>query len=607
MRINNALDFDDLLMQTVLLLRNNATVLAEQQARFQYVMVDEFQDTNMAQYELVRLLARKERNLFVVGDPDQSIYAFRGADYRNVRRFQEDFPELSLVPLEENYRSHQLILDAAMAVIRKDPAHIKRELFSQRRNGPVIEVHELHTDSKEAEFVITRLARLREDEGYLLRDFAVMYRTNAQSPRPGRCFCGGPTSPYQIVGGVRFYERIEIKDLVAYLRLIFNPDDSISLARVLNTPGRGIGKKSEEMLFRWIAETGLGQWGALGRLLHGDTGPFAARPYKALHGFATLLEKWVGLSLLDETTPQGLLETIIEDIDYRAYIEDRSKTADEAQDRKDNITELRSILGTYEGFTLGEVLEKISLVADVDSLEDDVDAVTLLTLHAAKGLEFPVVFLAGMEEGLLPHERSTQNATQIAEERRLAYVGITRAKDRLYLTHATIRGGIYGADYSEPSRFLDDLPEEIIKRHSPWIAQRNARRQQISRAQTTWSVPAQAEAPHCRPAGTHLQDRRAGHPQGLWARHRDFFPVGRYRRSGGEVRGGGRQAAERGLPERGLVRCGAACSHDAAVGFVDGLHAGCGIGRVAQVGVMLASLLAIGGSYCLIIRLGINF
>lgn len=439
----------------------------------------------MAQYELVRLLSGGEQNLFVVGDPDQSIYAFRGADYRNVYRFQQDFPDMTMISLDENYRSHQWILDAAMAVIRKDPGHIKRDLFSRRANPLMLEIHELQTDSREADFVVDQIRKLRRDENYAPRDFAVMYRTNAQSRTLEEAFLR-VNMPYQLIGGVRFYERMEIKDLLAYLRLINNPDDSISFDRIINVPARGIGKKSIETFSEWVDQRGDSQWMALQDIRAGKASPLAARAAKSIAEFVELLEKWIVMSQQEEVTPLELLDTIMADVHYVDYIETRSSEKD-PEDRIENINSLRSKLRDFEGYSLSDVLEQVSLVADLDTLDETKDAPTLLTLHSAKGLEYPVVFLVGLEEGLLPHERSRET-NEIAEERRLLYVGITRAKDRLYFCHSTMRNSYQGADYREPSRFLDDLPAEITKRTSIWQTRRTSEQEQRHNLNTTrWS------------------------------------------------------------------------------------------------------------------------
>ncbi len=471
---SNAMDFDDLLMQSVVLFREHPDVLAKYHQLFEYFLVDEFQDTNMAQYELMRLLSRARRNLFVVGDPDQSIYSFRGADYRNVQRIQKDFPELKTIPLNENYRSHQLILDAAMSVIRKDPGHIRRNLVSKRTQGPLIEVHELYTDNAEGTFIIEKIKRLTDEEGYSPRDFAIMYRTNAQSRLIEESFIQA-RMPYRIVGGIRFYERREIKDMMAYLRLINNPNDALALERIISVPPRGIGQKTYQAFVNWARTLPEGQEEAFRELAQGSRSmPFSGKAASALRDFAELIIKWIALRDSDEHGLGDLFDTILTDTDYENYLGDKRKEEDAA--RIENVYELRRVITEYEGMSLGAMLESLALVSDLDQVDDNEEAPVLLTLHSAKGLEFPVVFLVGLEEKLLPHERSLLETHQLAEERRLFYVGITRAKERLYITHALTRRSYFSADYTEPSRFLDDLPADITVRHSPMQATRDSQR-----------------------------------------------------------------------------------------------------------------------------------
>lgn len=463
LRANNAMDFDDLLMQTVILFRENPEVLRRYQEHYPYLLVDEFQDTNMAQYEMVRLLAQLHRNVFVVGDPDQSIYAFRGADYRNVKRFMQDFPDHKLITLDENYRSHQLILDAAMGVIRRNPDHIKRDLFSQRKKGPLVEIWQTRNALAEGDFVVDTIKTLMRSEGYRLRDFAIMYRTNAQSRPLENAFREG-SLPYRIIGGLRFYDRKEIRDLLAYLHVINNPNDTQRLSRILNVPPRGIGKKTQEHFKEWVAVRGEGQWAVLNDLRRGITGIMGGRAAAELAKFADKLAGWIEAK---DTLPLvSLLDKVLADTNYIQYLKDSEKQED-ALDRLENIGELRHELMEHEGYTLGEYLAENSLLSDIDVTDPNEETVVLMTLHTAKGLEFPVVFIAGVEEGLLPHSRSLSDMDQLAEERRLMYVGITRAKDRLYLSYAETRIFNYGdAGYTSPSSFLRDLPPHIIQFHS---------------------------------------------------------------------------------------------------------------------------------------------
>ncbi len=470
---SNALDFDDLLMQTVILFKNHPEVLGKYQHWHSHFLVDEFQDTNMAQYEIVRLLSKTSQNLFVVGDPDQSIYSFRGADYRNVQRMKKDFPDLQIIALNENYRSHQLILDAAMSVIRKDPSHIKRDLVSKRTHGPMIEVHELFTDNAEGAFIIEKIQKLVGSEGYSPRDFAVMYRTNAQSRVIEESFIQA-RMPYRIVGGIRFYERREVKDLMSYLRLVNNPNDGVALDRIINVPARSIGQKTFSAFMEWSnqfdeRETAFRELAAGQRpaTLSGKSGT-------AVQQFAQMLLKWIAMRDSDDHNLIDLFDAIFKESGYEASLGDKRK--EDSVARVENIAELRRVISEYQGMSLGAMLESLALVSDLDQMKNDQDTPVLLTLHSAKGLEFPVVFLVGVENNILPHSRSRDSAHQLAEERRLFYVGITRAKERLYITHATTRRSYQGADYSEPSPFLDDLPADIIVRHSPHRAAYDSQR-----------------------------------------------------------------------------------------------------------------------------------
>lgn len=460
LRAANALDFDDLLTQTVFMLEKNPERLAYYQQKFQYIMVDEFQDTNTAQYRLIYLLSHptQQQNIFVVGDPDQSIYAFRGADYRNVQRFRTDFPNHRLITLDENYRSHQVILDAAMGIIRLNKDHIKRNLFSQRKNGPKISIRESPNGFAESDYILGMIQQLRRSEGYSLRDFAIMYRTNAQSRELERA-CRDAQIPYRLVGAFQFYDRQEIKDLLAYLHVVNNPDDMIRLERIINTPTRGIGDKSQDSFRTWVIQRGDGPWDALRALLAGEPNPLGRSAGRFLD-FANMLGKWL---IIKRHKPDlrlvELLDLIIQDTHYESYLKDIAKDTEELMTRRENIQELRYELSQLEDNDLGEYLAYNALQTDNDkNAEISEDAVTLLTLHAAKGLEYPVVFIAGVEEGRLPHERSKTDHDALAEERRLFYVGITRAKDRLYLSYATERQ----YDEADPSPFLFDLPKEVI-------------------------------------------------------------------------------------------------------------------------------------------------
>jgi DNA helicase-2/ATP-dependent DNA helicase PcrA len=470
---NSALDFDDLLMRTVQLFHQDAQVRTQYQRRYPFVLVDEWQDTNMAQYELVKLLAGERANLFVVGDEDQSIYAFRGADYRNVARFREDYPHAHVILLERNYRSTQIILDVANAVIAHNVQRHPKRLYTEERSGPQIIIVEAYDEQEEGDIVVSEIQRLVARDQAKLGDCAVMYRTNAQS-RPIEDAFVRRGMPYKLVGATRFYERREIKDVLAYLRLIHNLYDGVGLWRIINVPPRSIGKKTIGDLASWAAGRGVPVYAALQVLAESGAQeaseepvaslqpPFGARAQRALLDFLSLIEELSqarrNLNLLE------LLDLVLERTGYASFARDGTE---EGQARWENILELRTVARDYADLppetALTTFLEEVALVSDVDNLDEKVDAPSLLTLHAAKGLEFRVVFIAGLEEKLFPHSRSMEDREQMEEERRLCYVGVTRAKERLYLLH-TFRRTLYGeSEIREPSRFLADVPAHLVK------------------------------------------------------------------------------------------------------------------------------------------------
>jgi len=467
---NSALDFDDLLVRAVRLFRQNAEVLAGYRRRYPFVLVDEWQDTNMAQYELVKLLAGERANLFVVGDEDQSIYAFRGADYRNVARFRKDFPHACVILLERNYRSTQTILDVANAVIARNIQRQPKRLYTEQGGGCQVTAIEAYDEQEEGDIIISEIQHLVARGQARLGDCAVMYRTNAQS-RPIEDAFVRRGMPYKLVGATRFYARREIKDVLAYLRLIHNPYDGVGLSRIINMPPRAIGQKTVGGLVKWAAEMGVPVYAALQVLAEAEEAeesegkvraPLGTRAKRALLAFTALIEELSrarqGLNLLE------LLDLVLERTRYATYVQDGTE---EGQARWENILELRSVARDYADLppetALTTFLEEVALVSDVDDLDEQVDAPTLLTLHAAKGLEFAVVFIVGLEEKLLPHSRSMDDPEQMEEERRLCYVGVTRAKERLYLLHA-FRRTLYGeSEVREPSRFLADIPLHLVK------------------------------------------------------------------------------------------------------------------------------------------------
>ncbi|MGF1507392.1 MAG: ATP-dependent helicase [Anaerolineae bacterium] len=473
---NNAVDFDDLLIHMALLLRDNDAVRHKYQRRFTHILVDEFQDTNMTQYELVKLLAAPQNNLFCVGVEDQSIYRWRGADYRNVRRLREDYPTIQTILLEQNYRSTQTILDASVAVIDGNPHRTQKGLFTEAGQGEQILIYEAQEESDEAQFIVDTIAQLVKASEVEPGECAIMYRTNAQSRVLEETFVRAGL-PYRLVGGTRFYSRREIKDLLAYLRIIHNPDDQVSLLRAINTPTRGIGAKTLEGLEQRAERSNLTLYGALRRIADDpDHTPFGGRALNALGGFMELLDGW--RSVAEETPLHQLLRLIIDEVGYYDYIVDGTEQGD---DRWDNVEELLELVTEFQTVPLQDFLTEVALVADVDDLPTSPNAPTLMTLHAAKGLEFDVVFITGLEEGVLPHKRSEDEPEALQEERRLLYVGMTRALKRLYLLY-TFKRMVFGERLlNTPSRFLEAIPDDLL------VTPRSGYRRSGYRRATTWS------------------------------------------------------------------------------------------------------------------------
>ena len=460
----NALDFDDLLLWTVYLLENNAEVRERYARRFEHVLVDEFQDTNMAQYRLVQLLSSFHRNLYVVGDPDQSIYSWRGADYRNVMRFNTDYPKAVKIILEQNYRSTQTILNTAMAVIAPNPNRDDKQLFSNMGDGQKVSITEAFNGTEEARYVVQEIAKIVASGNFDPGDFAIMYRTNAQSRVIEEAFIQN-NLPYRLVGAQRFYGRREIKDLLSYLRVIHNPADEISLQRIINTPKRKLGAKTVDKVRTVSASIGISSVDLILKLCEDANAElqayFSAGALRALQDFGKLLHNW--FALRDEVTPLELIDRILEDIRFAEYLE---VNTEEGFERWENINEIRRKASNYDEDSLTALLEEIALVSDQDTIVTGDNVPTLLTLHSSKGLEFPVVFIVGLEEGVLPHFRSFNDVEGMSEERRLFYVGITRAEQRLYLTLAHNRMTFGISEPSQPSRFLEDIPEEVIIENS---------------------------------------------------------------------------------------------------------------------------------------------
>ncbi|REJ36795.1 MAG: DNA helicase PcrA, partial [Bacillota bacterium] len=468
---NGAFDFDDLILATVRLFREDPAVLEHYQERFRYLMIDEYQDTNRAQYVLVNMLASRHRNLCVVGDADQSIYRFRGADIRNILDFERDYPDATVIKLEQNYRSTKRILEAANNVIANNLDRPEKKLWTHNPEGDPIIFYQAGDEREEAAFVGDEIRHGVLEEGRSYRDFAILYRTHAQSRTFEEEFIRRGI-PYRIVSGVRFYERKEIKDLLAYLRLIFNPYDSLSLRRIINVPKRGIGDTTLSRLDDYAAAMGMPLYETLNdEAALAELSPAAAGKVRA---FYELVEGW--RRLVGAVSLTALAERVLEESGYLAEL--HAERSVEAEARIENLKEFLSVTRQFEleqGQDLGAFLEHVALVSDVDVYDPQADSVVMMTLHAAKGLEFPVVFLVGMEEGVFPHSRAVMEPGELEEERRLCYVGMTRAKERLYLTCAQQRM-LYGEPVaSAVSRFVGEIPEHLVENRSEEIRAQAAR------------------------------------------------------------------------------------------------------------------------------------
>ncbi len=466
---SSALDFDDLILKTHALFRHHSDVAESYRDRYVHVMVDEFQDTNVAQYEIAKQLTGEYRNLCVVGDPDQSIYSWRNADIRNILSFKKDFADAKLIALEENYRSTETILEAAQKVIAPNRQRLEQNLFTKLGKGVPIVVHESYDENDEAQFVINEINSL-VGRGYKWSDIAVMYRVNAQS-RALEEMCLRYDVPYLLVGSVKFYQRQEIKDLVSYLRLIANHNDDVSFRRIVNVPTRGIGQRTMSELDRlaWDLKsslyTAIDETAEMLERPGNFVAPLPARSIKALQEFKAMIDDLTEKSA--EYEPAALIDAVLKSTGYGDYIEN---DAERGEERLENIRELQSVakgmVDLGEEDLLTAFLERVSLVSDADNVGESAAAATLITLHQAKGLEFPVVFIVGVEEGVMPHMRSIDSGdpSEIEEERRLCYVGLTRAKEKLYLVRAFRRGfrGRSGSAPSMPSRFLADIPQDLL-------------------------------------------------------------------------------------------------------------------------------------------------
>ena len=465
-----AVDFDDLLMRTVQLFQDHPQILSRYQSKYVHILVDEFQDTNIAQYMLMKQLAGKYRNLCVVGDPDQSIYSWRFADLRNILSFEKDYPEAKVVFLEQNYRSTKTILEVASDIISANVQRKPKKLWTENEDGASVTLIESYNAEEEAQSVVNEIEKLISQEQISLKDCAVMYRVNAQSRILEETFLRYGV-PYKLVGGTRFYQRREVKDIIAYLRLIHNPQDNVSLSRIMNVPSRGVGQRTLSQLQSWAKAHDASLFEALKQVGHdviasGAKQSLPPRITQALAGFDALMAGLIAQSR--ELSLSGLLDEILEHTRYREYVLDKEG----GEERWENVMELKSVASDYDELdpeeALAAFLEKVSLVSDIDELDEKADAVTLITLHQAKGLEFPAVFIVGLEEGILPHRRSFDDPAEMEEERRLCYVGITRAKKRLHLLRSYRRSLFGGSTANPPSRFLQDISPHLISPRGLW-------------------------------------------------------------------------------------------------------------------------------------------
>ncbi|MCM3176283.1 DNA helicase PcrA [Cytobacillus horneckiae] len=466
LRKNHALDFDDLIMLTIQLFNRVPEVLEYYQRKFQYIHVDEYQDTNRAQYMLVKLLANRFRNLCVVGDSDQSIYRWRGADIANILSFEKDYSNAKVILLEQNYRSTQRILNAANGVIAKNMNRKAKNLWTENPEGSKINYFRADSEQGEGQFVVSKIKEIKNAENRNLSDFAILYRTNAQS-RVMEEMLLKSNIEYSIVGGIKFYDRKEIKDILAYLRLIANPDDDISLQRVINVPKRGIGSGSIDKIANFAAIHDMTMFEALESI---ELIGLSPKITKSASEFRDLVKNYTQMQEYLSVTE--LVEEILDKSGYREML--KAEKSIEAQSRLENLDEFLSVTKNFEDGSedksLVAFLTDLALVADIDKLDDDgekADAVVLMTLHSAKGLEFPIVFLMGMEEGVFPHSRSLMEEAEMEEERRLAYVGITRAEKELYITNAQMRTLFGRTNMNPPSRFIKEIPEDLIEGVEP--------------------------------------------------------------------------------------------------------------------------------------------
>lgn len=449
----SALDFDDLINRTVQLMEAVPEIRDKWRQQFKYIMIDEYQDTNAAQYKLVKLLTNDQHNIAVVGDDWQSIYSWRGADFRNILNFEKDYKDCTIIKLEQNYRSTKHILDAAHAVITKNSQRSDKKLWTDAGAGLPVQLLQVGSERDEAEAIIRRVRNGIDGGHRHYRDYAVLYRTNAQSRSIEEAFVHYAI-PYRVVGGVRFYDRKEIKDIMAYLRLIFQPEDYVSFERIVNVPARSVGAKSLQNFFAWQAAQGLSLFQALAQA--NDCADITPKARTSLSELGDILESLRIVS--EDASVSGLIDSLLRRIDYLHSLDDGSL---QGEARQENVKELLSVAQEYQDEGLAGFLEEVALVSDLDGTNFDGDAVTLMTLHAAKGLEFPVVFMPGMEESILPHSRALYDQGEMEEERRLCYVGMTRARQELYMINCGSRLLYGGVQHNPPSRFLSEIDAEF--------------------------------------------------------------------------------------------------------------------------------------------------
>ena len=461
LRLNNALDFDDIIMKTIQLFMENPDVLSYYQQKFKYILVDEYQDTNTAQFTLVSLIAAGSGNICVVGDDDQSIYGWRGADITNILNFEQQFAGAKTIKLEQNYRSTSNILNAANEVIKNNKGRKSKKLWTENGIGEKIIFTQADNEHQEGVNIVSKLKELKEKDNRNYSDFGILYRMNAQS-RVIEEFLMSEAIPYKVVGGLKFYDRKEIKDIVAYLRVLYNPADFMSIRRIINVPKRGIGKTSIDNLQEYATNNDMSGWEVIKNI---ENIPGLTRSTNAIKDFAnTILTLMKDVNGENPIQVSELIKKIINDTGYLTELE--AEDTVENQTRIENLMEFVSVAVEFEKesetTTLGEFLESISLVSDIDETDENEDSVTLMTLHSAKGLEFPVVFIPGLEEGIFPSYRSMDEDPEVEEERRLCYVGITRAREQLYISASSTRTLFGNTSYNKPSRFLKEIPEDLI-------------------------------------------------------------------------------------------------------------------------------------------------